>query len=70
MKPLLPQQPATAKGDLPSRELVEVIDRLVRVVARHEAKFAAIAAIVDPTGGATVDAQARAAISAIIDGAA
>ena len=69
MKPLLPQQPVTAGGDLPSREMVEVIDRLVRVVTQHEAKFAAIAAIVAPTGGATVDAEARAAIIAIIGAA-
>ena len=69
MTPLLPQQPVTAKGDLPSRELHEVIDRLVRIVTAHEAKLQAIAAILDPAGGATVDAQARTAIAAIIDAA-
>lgn len=29
-KPLLPQQPVTAKGDAPSRELIEVIQRIVK----------------------------------------
>lgn len=34
-----------------------------------EAKLTAIAALADPTGGATVDAEARAAIVAILDAA-
>ena len=34
-----------------------------------ERKFTAIAAIVAPVGGATVDAEARAAVAAIIAGA-
>jgi hypothetical protein len=69
MTPLLPQQPVTAAGDLPSREFHEAFDAMVRIVSAHEAKFRAIAAILDPAGGATVDAQARAAIAAIIDAA-
>lgn len=32
-----------------------------------EGKLTAIAAVTDPTGGATVDAEARTAIQAIID---
>lgn len=35
--PLLPTQPATQKGDTPSRELLEVIDRLVAKVRELEA---------------------------------
>ncbi|MGB0854385.1 MAG: hypothetical protein ACPGSI_13915 [Pikeienuella sp.] len=38
-------------------------------LAGAEAKIAAIAAITKPSGGATVDAQARTAIDAIIDAA-
>ena len=73
---LLPTQPITAKGDLPSRELVEIIQRLVAVTAAQtttiaalEAKMAAIAGITPPAGGATIDAQARTAIGAIITAA-
>lgn len=69
MKPLLSQQPVTSKGDRPSRELVEVIDGLVREMRSMQAKLDAIAAVTAPTGGATVDSQARTAISAIIAGA-
>ena len=32
MKVLTPQQPVTAKGDLPSRDLVEIIQRIVKAV--------------------------------------
>lgn len=39
-------------------------------VSAAEAKFAAIALIAAPSGGATTDAEARAAIAAIIAGAA
>lgn len=69
MTPLLSQQPVTAKGDRPSRELVEVIDGLVREMRAMQAKLDAIAAITAPTGGATVDSQARTAISAILTAA-
>lgn len=34
-----------------------------------EAKLAAIAALADPAGGATIDAEARAQIAAILDAA-
>lgn len=43
-------------------------DMAIRV-AGLEAKFAAIAVIASPAGGATTDAQARAAINAIIGAA-
>ena len=69
MTPLLSQQPVTAKGDRPSRELVEVIDGLVREMRAMQAKLDAIAAITAPTGGATVDSQARTAINAILTAA-
>ena len=42
----------------------------VGAIASAQAKLEAIAAVVAPTGGATVDTEARAAISAIITGAA
>lgn len=38
-------------------------------LAAAEAKLAAIAAVTGPTGGATIDAEARTAIDAIIAGA-
>jgi hypothetical protein len=41
MTPLLPQQPVTAKGDLPSQDLVETIQRLVRKVRELEARLVA-----------------------------
>jgi hypothetical protein len=70
---LLPVQPVTAQGALPSRDLVEIVQRLVSdlraqdtAIAALEAKLAAIAAVTAPTGGATIDSQSRTAIAAII----
>ena len=63
--PLNSDQPATIKGDLPSRELVEVLQRLVGEVKAMQARFDAMNAVAAPVGGATVDAEARAAINAI-----
>jgi len=65
MKQLLPQQAVTAAGDLPSAALVEIIQRLVLEVEALGSRLDAIAAVAAPTGGATVDAQARTAINAI-----
>lgn len=65
MKQLLPQQAVTAAGDLPSAALVEIIQRLVLEVEALGIRLDAIAAVAAPTGGATVDAQARTAINAI-----
>lgn len=48
------------------RMLSDMEDR----IRAAETKLAAIAAVVSPTGGATVDAEARAAVVAIIAGAA
>lgn len=48
---------------------VQVFQDLERRLAAQDAKLTAIAAVVAPTGGATVDAEARAAIAAIIAGA-
>ncbi len=45
--------------------LADMNDRLEAA----EAKLAAIAALSDPTGGATIDAEARTAINAILDAA-
>lgn len=49
---------------------LQLFQDMERRLAAQDAKLAAIAAVVAPTGGATVDAQARAAIAAIIAGAA
>ena len=65
MKPLLPNQAISQAGDLPSRELVEIIQRLVDEVTTLQTQMAAIGAVASPAGGATVDAQARTAIDAI-----
>lgn len=45
------------------------LDALERRLNAAEAKLAVIAAVAAPTGGATTDAEARAAINAIISGA-
>lgn len=66
VKPLLPQQPVTVDGRLPSRDLLEVIQGLTSQVTALQAKLSAIAAVTAPSGGATVDAQSRTAIAAII----
>lgn len=58
---LLPNQPATAKGDLPSMVLVQIIQELSARLDRLEA----IRAIDEPTGGTVVDVEARAAINAM-----
>ena len=76
MKAFLPQQPITSDGRSPSTEWLEWAAAIVREaretqdrLAAAEARLEAIAAVADPAGGATVDAEARAAIIAIIDGA-
>lgn len=59
---LTPVQPVTAKGELPSMQLVQIIQRLEARIATLEAHIRAIPA---PTGGATQDAEARASINAL-----
>lgn len=54
----------------PTVEGLKLFQSLERRVGSAEAKLAAIAAVVAPTGGATVDAEARAAIVAILGAAA
>jgi hypothetical protein len=51
MRPLLPDQPVTAKGDRPSLELVEIIQRLIREIEAGGGG-----------GGTYTDADARAAV--------
>lgn len=46
-----------------------LLQSLEKRVAAAEAKLAAIAALSDPSGGATIDAEARAAIAQILDAA-
>lgn len=50
-------------------EGLRLLQGLETRLARAEAKLSAIAALADPAGGATVDAQARASIAAILDAA-
>lgn len=65
-KPLLRDQPATRDGAAASDALLEVIQILVREVNRLGGRLDAIAAVAAPAGGATVDAQSRAAIAAML----
>lgn len=58
---LLPNQPVTAAGDLPSSVLIQIIQQLS---ARIDA-LEAIRAVPEPVGGSVVDAEARAAINAM-----
>jgi hypothetical protein len=50
-------------------EGLKLLNELTARVAALESKLAAIAALADPTGGATVDAEARASIAAVLDAA-
>lgn len=59
---LHPNQPVTVKGDAPSAVLIQIIQTLA---ARVDALEAHIRATPSPTGGTTVDTQARAAIDAL-----
>lgn len=65
-----PDGTPTTKGieEFRQRDAREVA--LTARVAALEAQLAAIAAVTGPAGGATVDAEARTAIDAIIAGAA
>lgn len=65
-KPLLKDQPVTLDGRRASPDLLEVVQILAREVNALQAKLSAIAAVTAPSGGATVDAQSRTAIAAII----
>lgn len=57
---------ATGRPTLAGQRLLQnTADRLEAL----EAKLTAIAAITAPTGGATIDAESRAAINSIITGA-
>lgn len=48
---------------------MQMFGDMARTLDEANAKLAAIAAVVAPSGGATVDAEARTAIAAIIAGA-
>lgn len=49
-----------------TQEGLMLLQGQARAIATLQAKLAAIAAVVAPSGGATVDAEARAAIAGII----
>ena len=53
----------------PSLDGIRYFAALEARVVEAEAKLAAIAAVTGPSGGATIDSQARTAINAIIAGA-
>lgn len=57
--------PITRTGEPASREFMELMQSITRELNAANAKLALIAAIVSPTGGATIDSQARTAIVAI-----
>lgn len=63
MKKWTPQQKVT--GEQASPAFLEYLSSLERQVAALEAAIAAIGAVASPTGGGTVDVEARAAIDAI-----
>lgn len=63
MKRWSPNQRVTGEGASPA--FLEYLAALERQVLALEAKMAAIGAITAPTGGATIDAEARTAITAI-----
>lgn len=53
----------------PTEDGIRFFYSMERRLSSAEGKLAAIAAVADPSGGATQDAEARTAIIAIIDGA-
>ena len=53
----------------PTIEGIRLIRSMEQRLDAAEAKLAAIAAVAGPAGGATIDAEARTAINAIISGA-
>lgn len=65
MKPNLSEQYVGPNGRLTLTGM-KFFDAMERRIEAAEGKLAAIAAVADPTGGATTDAEARAAIVAII----
>lgn len=68
-KLLQPTQVIVGPDGKPTRDFVELFQRVVLDLNSATAKLAAIAALTDPAGGATVDAEARTAIGEILDAA-
>lgn len=66
VKKLLAGQKAAHPDGQATEELVEIIERLVNRVNELDGVLEAIAAVSSPSGGATQDTEARAAIDAII----
>lgn len=60
----------TGPDGRPTMSLLQLLRDYERRMAEIEARLDAVAAVAGPSGGATVDAQARTAIAAIISGAA
>ncbi len=63
------QQRYFDEGGRPTIAGMELLEDMVRRLDDAESKIAAIAAVADPSGGTTVDSEARAAIVSIIGAA-
>lgn len=68
MSPNIQEQYVDPSGRL-TIDGYKMLDGLFQRVDALDAKLTAIAALADPAGGATIDAEARAAIAAILDAA-
>lgn len=66
IKDLLQHQSVIEAGGTASLELLEVLQRQADAIREIQGKLEAIAAVASPSGGSTVDAEARAAIGAIL----
>jgi hypothetical protein len=69
MKEINLQQRIVGSTGHPTLEFMQLIASMRREVAGLRGRLDAIAQVAEPTGGATTDAEARAAINAIIDAA-
>lgn len=67
LKSLLLDQQIVSDAGKPTLELVEILQRLEGAVRELQDFQAGVANVTKPTGGATVDAEARTAIDAIVD---
>lgn len=66
---LLAQTPIVDENGQPTMEFLEIMDRLHQRSIALDTFVSALATISDPSGGATIDAEARTAINAILDAA-
>lgn len=69
ISPIAAGQIYTDGNGAPTRALLQILQEMKDEIEANKAKLDAIAALADPSGGATVDAEARAVIAAILDAA-